>query len=74
MGKGKEGRWTVIEDQGDDWSQRGILEDEEMGRSRRGTVYEEDQILATNTVTVTIESDARSLSDQKARSFLGIAH
>lgn len=64
----------MIEDNGDDWSQRGILEDEEMGRSRRNTVYEEDRIMTTNTVTVTIESDARSMSDQKARSFLGIAH
>lgn len=71
MGKGKEGYWTVIEENGDDSSQRGILDDEELGRVHRMTAYEDDHIMQTNTVTVTIESDAQS--DHKARSFLGIA-
>lgn len=71
MGKGKEGHWTVIEENGDDSSHRGILDDEEMGGVHRMTAYEDDHIIQTSTVTVTIESDARS--DHKARSFLGIA-
>ncbi|CAN9173621.1 unnamed protein product [Alternaria alternata] len=71
MGKGKEGHWTVIEENGDDSSQRGILDDEELGRVHRMTAYKDDHIMQTNTVTVTIESDAQS--DHKARSFLGIA-
>lgn len=70
MPQGKEGIWSMIEEESDSASQRGILEDEEMGRSRRQTLYESEGIMQTSTVTVTIESDARS--DHKARSFLGI--
>jgi hypothetical protein len=72
IGKRKEARWTVIEDNGDNSSQRGILDDEEFGRVRRITAYENDHVIQTNTVTVTIESDARY--DSKARSVMGIAY
>jgi hypothetical protein len=72
ISKRKEGRWTVIEDNSDNSSQRGILDDEEFGRVHRITAYEDDHVIQTDTITVTIESDARS--DRKARSFMGIAH
>ncbi|KAF1837910.1 hypothetical protein BDW02DRAFT_490550 [Decorospora gaudefroyi] len=70
MGKDKAGGWSTTEGGEDDTSQRGILEAEE--RAIRGDMatYDDEGILKTDTVTVTVEGDARS--DHKVRSFLGI--
>lgn len=64
MGKDKNSGWTTLEPiedgSGDNSSQRGILRDEEQGLSRSDTgivIHEDDRILQTNTVSVTVEDD-----------------
>ncbi|KAL6706705.1 hypothetical protein ACN47E_005247 [Coniothyrium glycines] len=73
IGKDKNGGWTTLEPadedgSGDGASQRGILRDEEKGLDRRDrggvVVHEEAGILQTNTVTVTVGSDAERPKDR----------
>jgi hypothetical protein len=65
--------WVSLGEGADGSSQRGILDDEEnsLRQDSAGVVVRGDEgIKRTDTVTVTVESDGKSESDYKARSFL----
>ena len=65
--QGKDGSWTTLAEDGDGASQRGILEDEEMGGVGRTATRGDDGILLTSTVAVTVDEAG---STHKTRSFL----